>query len=310
LSQTQPPEMPEISDLIVSFDPNTLRRQAVSKMEVRDQFLRLGNHFAAKIVADLPDQNGILDSESVDRLLIRVHGELQRMSEEFQHGRRVAESLRPILETLRQGNFPKPLRIVDIGCGTGFVIRWLAAKGQCGDDTELIGVDYNSALVQEATRLASEEKLNCRFLTVNAFQLKDPAILLISTGVIHHFRGDDLVQFFRQHDQSSTLGFIHFDFQPSPLALPGAWLFHAVRMRLAISKHDGVLSALRAHSRETLVEAARRGAPGFAIGVYGSRLGKLPIPRVFHSIFGIRPELRESLMHSLGKRKGRLEWFS
>jgi hypothetical protein len=68
-----------------------------------------------------------------------------------------------------------------------------------------------------------------------------------------------------------------------------------------------VLSAIRSHSAETLMEAARSGATGFKTGIYGSRLFPLlPFPRVFQTVIGIRPELEDALRHSLGSRAWRL----
>jgi hypothetical protein len=64
---------PEISDVIVSFDPNTLRRQPVKKADVLDQFRQLRNHEAVRIVQQIPEQDGVLDAAAVDKILITSH---------------------------------------------------------------------------------------------------------------------------------------------------------------------------------------------------------------------------------------------
>jgi hypothetical protein len=89
---------PEISDAIVAFDPATLKRRPVAKSQVLAQFSALGNQKAARIVARIPDCDDVLDAAAVDRLLVTSHCEMQRMSEEFQHGKRVGELLRPLLK--------------------------------------------------------------------------------------------------------------------------------------------------------------------------------------------------------------------
>lgn len=295
---------PEISDEIVSYDPVTLERRPVVKQTVIEGFMRRNNRRAARIVGAIPDRDGVLDPEAVDRMLVLVHCELQRISEEFQHGRRVAELLRPMIASL--AGVPRPIRIVDIGCGTGYVLRWLAMHGGLGDDVELLGADYNRALVDEAARLASIEKLRVRFLVANAFRLEQPASIFMSTGVVHHFRGDDLVAFFASHDQPTTHAFVHFDFQPSPIAPLGSWIFHAARMRIPLAKHDGVLSAVRAHRAEALIDAAQRGAPGFVCRTFGTHFGPFPLPRAMHAVLGIRPEVHDAFVKALGARAGRL----
>src|SRR6516165_8298062 len=78
----QPELSPEISDLIVSFDAETLVRQPVQKREVLDRFLAVGNRRVARIVGRVPDRVGALDPVAVDALLVREHTELQRHSEE------------------------------------------------------------------------------------------------------------------------------------------------------------------------------------------------------------------------------------
>ena len=294
----------EISDEILSFDPDTLQRLPVRKSAVLEKFR--SNRRAARIVREMADHDDLLDPDAVDRRLIRVHCEMQRISEEFQHGHRVAELLRPILDALRSTGVVRPIRIVDVGCGTGFVIRWLAAHGDLGNDVELIGADYHPALIGEAMRLGQQEGLRLTFRVANAFRLDPPGSMYLSTGVVHHFRGEGLAGFFRSHDRPETKAFVHFDFLPSPLAPLGSWLFHAVRMRDPLAKHDGVVSAIRAYSGVDLARAAGEGAPGFVRAMYSTRLGFLPIPRAFHSLVGLRPEYREAFLRALGPRGSRL----
>ena len=294
----------EISDEILSFDPDTLQRLPVRKSAVLEKFR--SNPRARRIVQAMADRDDILDPDAVDRRLIRVHCEMQRISEEFQHGQRVAELLRPILQALRSTGVVRPIRIVDVGCGTGFVLRWLAAHGDLGGDVELVGADYHPALIGEAMRLAKLEDLKVAFRVANAFRLDPPGSMYLSTGVIHHFRGEGLPGFFRSHDGPETKAFVHFDFLPSPMAPFGSWLFHAVRMRDPLAKHDGVVSAVRAYSGAELIRAAGDGAPGFVRTMYSTRLGFLPIPRAFHSLVGLRPEYREPFERALGARRSRL----
>jgi hypothetical protein len=108
------------------------------------------------------------------------------------------------------------------------------------------------------------------------------------------------------HELPETRAFIHFEFQPSVLTPFGAWLFHAIRFHEPLAKHDGVLSALRSHRAERLLEAARAGAPRFLTGMYSTRLSRLPIPRAFHTLVGIRPELHDAFVRALGRRSSRL----
>lgn len=304
-------EQPEISDEIVAYDPSTLARVGVRKEDVERRFESFGNTRAARIVRSIPERGGFLDPEAVDHLLVSVHCEMQSMSEEFQHGRRVLELLTPLLDAFEsEGTRGRRLRVVDLGCGTGYVVRWLAARGNLNrrvERVELIGADYNAALVAEARRLAAREGLECSFVVANAFHLAEPADLILSTGVVHHFRGEALAELFRQHEASPARAFVHFDFQPSPIAPYGSWLFHRVRMRQPLARHDGVLSAVRAHTGATLLAAAREGAPTFRASIYSARLWGTPVPRAFHALVGARGELWGGFVKALGRRASRLE---
>lgn len=150
------------------------------------------------------------------------------------------------------------------------------------------------------------ENLTCHFIHGDAFSREHSGHIFLSTGVVHHFRGQALLDFLGRHEQSDTLAFLHYDLQPSFLAPLGSWFFHYLRMRTAVAKHDGVLSAVRAHDARTLTEAARAAAPGFASGIYGAKIGKTPAPRVFHTLLGLRRPLLSEFRRQLGIRAARL----
>lgn len=302
------PAQPEITDLIVQHDPRTLERQPVHKQTVVEIFSRFGNRQALRAVLALPENAGMLDNREIDALLLTVHWEMQRLAEEFYHGHRVWELLRCVVAAVRAAGIRETLRIVDVGCGIGYTTRWLAANIPLADhNIEVIGMDLNSTLIAEAERLASVENLPCQFLHADAFSGKHASHILLSTGVIHHFRGDTLAEFLRQHDRPGTQAFLHFDFQPWFLAPFGALFFHLLRMRTAIARHDGVLSAARAYDGRTLTEAVRAAAPGFAAGIYGAKIWNTPAPRVFHTLVGMRHELVPELRRQLGRYSTRLE---
>jgi hypothetical protein len=82
----------------------------------------------------------------------------------------------------------------------------------------------------------------------------------------------------------------------------GSWLFHVVRMRQPLARHDGVLSAVRAHKSRYLLDVTRSAAPEFASAIYGTRLWRMPIPRVFHSLVGIRPQYHHAFISNMGNR--------
>jgi hypothetical protein len=130
----------------------TLERQAVRKQDVLAVFSAFRNQKAVAAVQALPERNGFLDSQAIDRLLLAVHWEMQRLAEEFFHGHRVRELLEVVILTIRANGFRGPLRIVDVGSGIGYVIRWIAARTSLpAQGVELVGMDLNSTLVPKLT---------------------------------------------------------------------------------------------------------------------------------------------------------------
>jgi 2-polyprenyl-3-methyl-5-hydroxy-6-metoxy-1,4-benzoquinol methylase len=294
----------EISDLLVDYDVETLEARPVRQDAVVDRLQRNGQRRAARYVAGLPAPGGILDRAACEAILVRAHTELQRLSEELLQVDRMRLLLLPLLGALRKSGEAPPLRIVDVGCGLGYMVRALAAHGRLGRDVELIGCDMNPALVGAAKRLAEDESLPCELRLANAFRLDTPAHVFISTGVVHHFRGDALEAFFAA--QRQALAFVHADMKPSALTPLGAWLYHQSRMREPLAHHDGVVSARRAHPAATLLAAARAGS-GFTCAPFDAARSIVSvILHPMHAVVGARPGLWPSVVTLLGPLRARL----
>lgn len=295
---------PELSDLVIDYDTETLARRPVRRSSALAALAAHDNRWGMRILERFPALDDVLDAAYVDGVLVRSHLELQRLHEEFLMPERMLEVLAPLVRAIRRVHAGSPIRIVDLGCGLGFVVRWLAKRGALGDDVTLLGADFNAAFMHAARALASQEALACRFVTGNAFKLEWPATIYLSTGVLHHFRGPALAHVFAQ--QSSARAFVHFDIKPSLVAPFGSYLFHRARMREPLAQHDGYLSAARAHPEVTLREAGRTGAPRFRKGIYDGHVGVARVVRIMHAFIGVEPELEGPYVHELGSNARRL----
>jgi hypothetical protein len=105
----------EVSDVITAHDPQTLVRMPVSKQEILRLFI--GNRQAQSVIDRIPEQEGFLDQVAVDRLLLQVHWEMQRLADEFHHGARILELLQSVIAAIRSRDPQQRLRIVGVGCG-------------------------------------------------------------------------------------------------------------------------------------------------------------------------------------------------
>lgn len=83
---------------------------------------------------------------------------------------------------------PAPKRILDIGCGTGFVLRHLAAC--LPDATEFVGIDPAPAMVEVARSLCSyDERLKFESGVAEHLQFPDERFdLVVSTTSFDHWQ--------------------------------------------------------------------------------------------------------------------------
>ena len=106
--------------------------------------------------------------------------------------------------------------------------------------------------------------------------------------------------------QKDACGFIHHDMQASPLSPLGSWIFHVARMREPLARHDGVVSARRAHKARTLLQAARSQTPLRCAAVDATRSFAGVILRPMHAVIGVRNLLWDAFVERLGPLAARL----
>ena len=81
---------------------------------------------------------------------------------------------------------PAPQRILDVGCGTGYLLRQLAAR--CPQAAELWGIDAAPTMIEVAAATAADDRLH--FRTGTAEELRWPAAtfdLVVSTTSFDHW---------------------------------------------------------------------------------------------------------------------------
>jgi len=262
----------EITDVLWQADAAG-HRVPVVQSEAVSMLTGLGQRRAARIVARLPsDSGGALDPGYVDDLMIRVHGEMDRLSERLRFARRVAGVLGPLVTRARAMAHGRAVRVVDAGCGTGHVVRWLAATSALGPSVDLVGIDVNAALVGAASRLACRDGLRCQFMQADGFApggvIEDgPRTVVISSGLLHHLPAEELSRFFASQARLGVAAFAHWDIAPGLWSTLGAWVLLRARMREQVCRHDGLVSARRAYPGSALLRAARAGAPDYRLRI-------------------------------------------
>lgn len=177
--------------------------------------------------------------------------------------------------------------------GLGYALRWLAASDALGRGVELVGLDLNGTLIDAARALGEREGLGVEFIQGDAVALQGVVTapdrtVVISSGLLHHLRGEALPEFFRGQHDLAVFAFCHWDPAPGALSTIGTWMFHRARMREPLSRHDGVMSVRRAHPAVTLLAAARSAAPGYQLSCADTHAWSPMLTERLRPIVGVR----------------------
>ena len=144
-----------------------------------------------------------------------------------------------------------PLRLVDIGCGYGDLLRairrWARRRGVAID---LVGVDLNPETIRIA-RAATPDADRIDYEAVDVFKFAEatPVDLMVSSLVTHHFTDGEIVEFLRKMEAMARRGWAISDLQRN------RFLYHFIGVASRVGRfhpmitHDGQLSVARSLTR-------------------------------------------------------------
>ena len=144
----------------------------------------------------------------------------------------------------------RPLRITDVGCGDGDMLRRLHRwAARTGHPLELTGVDLNPLAIA-AAEAATPPSLDIRYLCADAL---DPALsptdATISSLFTHHLPNPAIVAFLHAMEQRSRLGWFINDLHRHPIAYHGFRALSAAAGWHRFVRHDGPISVARSFRR-------------------------------------------------------------
>ena len=149
----------------------------------------------------------------------------------------------------------RPLKIADIGCGSGENLRQIAKWAKRKNiSVELIGIDANLNSINLAESLSAEFD-NIKYFQQDVFDKKfsqhqfDITCLSLT---LHHFKDDAIKKLLPILYKNSNLGVVINDLQRHWLAYVLFHLYSLLLMKSNIAKHDGKVSILRGFKRNEL----------------------------------------------------------
>ena len=142
---------------------------------------------------------------------------------------------------------PKPLRILDVGCGYGDALRrietWARERGNA---VELTGLDLNPDIVAIASE-ASPPESAIRWVAADVFAYNPgkPMHLIVSSLFTHHLDDENVVRFLQWMERNAELGWFINDLSRAPIPYYLFRWFSRVAGLHPFVQHDGPVSFLR-----------------------------------------------------------------
>lgn len=208
--------------------PDTTRRS--NRSEIMDDFELQGSALR-KTLKDLENINKWLGGNRVTR-----------------------NGLKKLLNNSEKG---KKIKIADIGCGNGAILRNLsrwAAKNNY--NLEFTGVDANEHAIQIAREL-SVSYPDISFLNLNIFSdefRKMKFDIILCTLTLHHFKNAEILDIVNQFYLQAEKGVIINDLHRSRMAYHLFQAFCSVFVNNEIARKDGLTSILRGFRKSDIRE--------------------------------------------------------
>lgn len=165
-------------------------------------------------------------------------------------------TLEGVKSLLQNSDKKELITIVDIGCGNGDMLRYVADFGiKNGYNFNLIGIDANAFTINHAENLSknySNITYNCLDIFTKQFnELKYDIILCTLT--LHHFKDNEVKKLVSQFYTNSKIGIVINDLERNIVSYrlfqALCFVFNLNRM----SREDGLISILRGFKKQELI---------------------------------------------------------
>ncbi|MFA4868380.1 MAG: methyltransferase domain-containing protein [Pedobacter sp.] len=155
----------------------------------------------------------------------------------------------------------KEITILDVGCGNGDMLRYLADYAEKKDlNFKLIGIDANAFTIKHAKQLSVNYD-NISYLCADIFEeCKQAKVydVILCTLTLHHFKNEEILTLMNTFYEQSTLGIVVNDLHRSKTAYYLFTIFCFAFRLNKMSKDDGLISILRGFKKDDLQSYSRQ----------------------------------------------------
>jgi 2-polyprenyl-3-methyl-5-hydroxy-6-metoxy-1,4-benzoquinol methylase len=156
---------------------------------------------------------------------------------------------------IAKGKLVDKIKIIDVGCGNGAMLRMLADYGlKKGLAFELIGIDANKATIAHAESLSTSYpniKYQCSDIFNEGGRME--CDIMLFTLTLHHFTDQQIISLFEKLKRVVQLGIVVNDLHRSALAYRLFTALSYVFRLNDMSREDGLVSILRGFKKSDLL---------------------------------------------------------
>ena len=162
---------------------------------------------------------------------------------------------------LKNSNTSNEIKVVDVGCGNGDMLRYIANYGiKKKINFKLIGIDANKFTIKCAEDLSKNYK-NISYSCIDIFDKQFNELkydIVLSTLTLHHFKDEEILKLMSVFNQNSKIGIVINDLQRSKIAYRLFQLICFIFRLNKMPKEDGLVSILRGFKKQELIDFSNK----------------------------------------------------